>query len=392
VAKLVFKHACKVKLPRIYCYNIISFVGKNNYFTHQKAMGKVLTFFILLFGTMQLTAQTISGHVYDEKRQPLEGASVYLDGTTISTSTDSKGYFALEADPNIPATMVVNFMGYKPVKIEKPFTGILLEIVLTADVIEMDAAVVAVSAVFSRKEMLRAFRQQFLGKSKAGSSCEIENEDDIYLRYDTSSNILYAEAAQPLRIRNKRLKYIVTFDLIASEIRYNNKTLNPDYMTGAFFGGTTFFTDVSTNGDADKQRKEAYLGSPTHFVKTAIEGDWDGQKFQLFQRSRLIKPNEYFTVKDTLGIKKVTILAHPVNQTVTLSSEKGKKTDQGIKRQRFEVLYRKRINSFLLYDTGSFYANSNGIFWPLYELTFGGYMGNLRVGDMLPANYTAAEE
>ncbi len=36
-------------------------------------------------------SQSIKGKVLDENKQPLVGANVYFDGTTIATITDEKG-------------------------------------------------------------------------------------------------------------------------------------------------------------------------------------------------------------------------------------------------------------------------------------------------------------
>ena len=45
--------------------------------------------FFLLFSFVAL-AQAIQGTVFDEQKTPLPGATVYLDGTTISTLTDAQ--------------------------------------------------------------------------------------------------------------------------------------------------------------------------------------------------------------------------------------------------------------------------------------------------------------
>lgn len=347
---------------------------------------KILLLF-LLFGCMPSTAQTVTGYVYNEANMPLEGVIAYIDGSTFSATTNAEGFFSITSKQKLPGQLVIRSMGYKAFKIDDPFSyGKPLKIVLQAESIEMDAVIVEGKTIFSRKQMLNAFREQFLGSSRAGRSCKIENEDDIKLRYNTSNNTLYAEASKPLRITNERLKYVITFDLIAAEIRYRVKTLQPSYITGAFFGGTTLFRDISVNGDADRQRKEAYLGSPAHFVKTIINNDWEYQKFKLYHGSFMVNPEKCLRIEDTIGIKKITIIP-PLPAEVQLGGGSIRKDKPGGKKQRFEVLYDKSDQSFFLYNKGVFYANANGLFWPLYELTFGGHMGDLRMGDMLPADY-----
>lgn len=347
-----------------------------------------LLFLFLLFSGMPAAAQTVWGHVYNEANEPIEGVVVYVDGTTLSSTTNGEGFFSITATQKMTGQLVVRSMGYKPLRIDDPFGyGKPLKIILEPEAIEMKAAVIEGKTIFSRKEMLRAFREQFLGTSGAGRSCKIENEDDIWLRFDTSTNTLYAEAGQPLRIVNNRLKYIITFDLIASEIRYRKKSLEPYFITGAFFGGTTLFSDISENGNADKRRKEAYLGSPMHFIKTIVNEDWDNQKFELFNGSLKANPNKHLTISDTLGIKKIIVTQQEPAANITMRIENTERRLPQEKKQRFEILYNKKEQSFFMYNSGTFYANTNGLFWPLHELTFGGYMGDLRMGDLLPSDY-----
>jgi hypothetical protein len=349
---------------------------------------KYIVLLLLLLSASGLTAQVITGQVFDETHTPLEGAVVYLDGTTISVSTGSEGYFSIKGDKNLPAALIVSFVGFIPVTINNPYTGNRLEITLVPDAIIMEEVVIKGNTVFSRKEMLNAFREQFLGNSRAASSCKIENEDDIRLRFDTSNNTLYAEASRPLRIVNERLKYKVTFDLIASEVRYRTKSLGASCVSGAFFGGTVFFSDISQNNEALKQRKETYLGSTMHFVKSLVNGELADQKFSIYSKKTPIDPASRFKVTDTMGIKKVTYV-------YDLAAEAGSaKRDTDLRpgdSKRFEILYNSKHQSFFMYNTGIFYANSNGLFWPLHELTFGGDMGDRRIGDMLPSDYKPEE-
>ena len=61
--------------------------------------------------------------------------------------------------------------------------------------------------------MMALFRNQFLGTTRAGSKCTIENEDEIYFSYDNDKFVLIAYADKPLIINNPYLGYKVYFDL-----------------------------------------------------------------------------------------------------------------------------------------------------------------------------------
>lgn len=82
----------------------------------------LLSSLVLLFNHLHLLAQDnqatatalsiIEGEVRSESGR-LESATVFLDGTSVHTSTDSKGYFRLQARPG-RYTLVVRLVGYKP--------------------------------------------------------------------------------------------------------------------------------------------------------------------------------------------------------------------------------------------------------------------------------------
>ena len=63
-------------------------------------MRTLITFLLLTLTQILLGQNTISGKVIDEKKQPLQGANVFIDGTYDGTSTDAAGFMcAPEMDP-----------------------------------------------------------------------------------------------------------------------------------------------------------------------------------------------------------------------------------------------------------------------------------------------------
>ncbi|MGQ2982344.1 carboxypeptidase-like regulatory domain-containing protein [Flavobacterium sp.] len=356
------------------------------------------TLLLFLF-CLQTHAQTISGYVYDEpENKPLEGAWVYLDGTTLSATTDARGFFTMSAPQKYNAALVVSFIGFETMRVEDPFSyGKPFKVLLREESTRLDEVIVnKKKGPFSRKQLLRAFREEFLGRSKAGSSCTIENENDITLWYDVDNNTLNAVAARPIRITNPRLGYKVVFELAVFNVKYRIRSLSEIDAYSTHFSGTTFYTDVTEKKDkekAEKRRKEAYLGSPTHLVKTLVDGDWGKQKFGFYVGSFPDDPHDYFVVTDTLGLRKVRLLKAPPEDvrpitvfTVRPGSSKGKY--DGVS---FNILYDKKEQSSISFSTGTFYVDPNGLFFPLNEITFGGYMATLKAGDLLPVDYIYVE-
>ncbi|MBC8643910.1 carboxypeptidase-like regulatory domain-containing protein [Flavobacterium lindanitolerans] len=42
----------------------------------------------------------MEGHVYDMQNNALQAATVYLDGSTVATTTDAEGYFRINGNAN----------------------------------------------------------------------------------------------------------------------------------------------------------------------------------------------------------------------------------------------------------------------------------------------------
>jgi hypothetical protein len=346
-----------------------------------------------------LSAQTISGYVYDEdENKPLEGAFVYLDGTTLSASTDARGFFKIVTGQKYNASLVISFVGFETMRVQDPYKyGKPFKVLLRTDAVTLNEVVITKGGPFTRKQMLRAFREHFLGTSRAGSSCKIENEDDITLYFDLSANTLRAQALKPIRVVNKRLEYKANFDLMDFSVAYSTKTLDNLYMKGSFFAVSTFFTDISKKGSADKKRKDTYLGSSAHFMKTMAAKDWDKQEYRLFADKFQVDPNHYFAVSDSSEYKKVTLIDIPEDVKrlrAEIEANKAKflrlKEDKPRSKYgdvRFSILYKKKMQSSLSFNNGYVYIDKNGLFFPLNEITFSGYLGSLKAGDLLPANY-----
>lgn len=84
---------------------------------------------------------TITGTVFDEKNEPLPGATVMLKGTTIGVASDVNGEFKLELPESDGMVLVVNFIGM--VSQEIPVTrDVNLKIVLKMADTALDDVVV----------------------------------------------------------------------------------------------------------------------------------------------------------------------------------------------------------------------------------------------------------
>ena len=63
-------------------------------------MKKIYFLFLIAF-SLHSFGQTLEGSVFDENKNPVMGVSIYLDGTTIETSTDENGKYILNLKEKI---------------------------------------------------------------------------------------------------------------------------------------------------------------------------------------------------------------------------------------------------------------------------------------------------
>ena len=77
-------------------------------------MKRTLLFWVwVCWSATAISQVTISGHVTDEKNQPLWGANVYLQNTVMGTITNSGGIYTLRKLPPGHYILIVSYVGYQ---------------------------------------------------------------------------------------------------------------------------------------------------------------------------------------------------------------------------------------------------------------------------------------
>ena len=131
-------------------------------------------------------SQKLVGVVTTIADEPIFGATVYIDGSTIGTTTNDKGEFEL----NLPNSQVVNsslvfsHVAFESVYLNQFDISRRYRIKLIEKVNNL-SEVTALNSIFSRAQMMDVFKKQFIGKTTASKSCKIENENEIYF-YDVT--------------------------------------------------------------------------------------------------------------------------------------------------------------------------------------------------------------
>lgn len=363
-------------------------------------MKNILFLFFLMPAFVCLQSQSLIGRVVDgSTKQPLTNVSVYLNGTSIQTMTDEDGMFEISTDKIINTDLIISHVAYNMVSIPNPFASIPDIIYLSKKENVLDEVVV-VADKSKRKKMLKLFKEYFLGKTKAGKSCKIANENDIYLYYNEDDNKLIASSDVPLIITNKHLQYEVKFTIVdffvefssspfdkVKKVRANRASSFIDIISGSgeistYISGTTSFVDLSPdNKKINKRRNKVYEGSSEAFFKSMVNHTLPELKYSLFYKQFPINPDDYFYVKDTLSMKEVTSLFKQDADNVL-------KLDDGrVVKGFLTIVHKKKNRSNLMLLTDTFLVDQYGNTNAIDKLLFSGYMAQMRVGDMLPLDY-----
>lgn len=316
-------------------------------------------------------AQNLAGKVVTVNNEPIFGATVYFDGSTIGTTTNEEGKFVLPMKSTTNATLIVSYVGYETVYVSSLNPSNRYTIKMTESVTDL-VNVVVEKPKFSREEMLKVFRNQFIGKTKGAKNCKIKNEDEIYFSYDSKAFTFYAYSDVPLEIQNEYLGYKVFFDLKIFEVRFPNYTLNESKILTSSYFGTSRFQSFKDDKKTLKIREEVFEGSSPQLFRSIAKGEENG-KFKYFKRSFQVPMNEVFTTKDTLGFKLIELV----------TDKKEKKFNE----YHLNVLDTKKRQSKIVFKTPSFFIDEFGLYTNYDQILFGGYLSEKKIADMLPTDY-----
>ena len=335
-----------------------------------------LLLLLSVFAASWVQAQTlIKGQVLDALDQsPLEGVSVYFDGTSLGTITNAAGFFELPLSQKINATLVVSYLGYETrsiVDLQNLSKGFTAKIFLEEAVVSLDEVVLEPDT-WSRERKYRLFKRTFLGEDTAAQRTKILNPEVLRFYYNKQTATLYAYASAPLNIQNKYLGYLVRYALTDFELSFFKDTVQNEWPQEyiSYYAGTSFFTPLAlqTKSKYAKNRAKAYDGSTLFFMRMLILGQLKENGFRFFYGQKEVPWEVVFGLNQEEDFLKVT-------QEIP----------------RITILHKKK-QSVLEAVNGPFYLDGLGNFAPANRLSFGGYMGGKRVAAMLPLDYGISEQ
>lgn len=329
---------------------------------------KVLYLLLLSFTTFGFS-QEISGVVFNDKSgEPLVGASVYFNNTTLGTSTNLNGAFKLEYKEAIKTSLIISFMGFETLIINEFSRLDNLKFNLKESPNVLNEVVLYNGDDWSRELKLQEFRKSYLGESENGLASKILNEDDIILRYNSKTKQLLAKTTTPIVIENTKLQYLITAELEKFEVYYsfvskNKKRLKVGYV---YYSGRNFYKSMQTpTKSINDKRLDAYFGSTLHFMRAVARKNIEKEGYILYIGNIPSKPKELIKISHVSGKDGVTVQL----------------------KENFNILYNYKERSSIDVQISKFYIDSFGSHFPPFAVKFGGDFGKQRMGDALPLDF-----
>ena len=273
-------------------------------------MKKSLLLFLAFcaFITTAFAQGIISGTVIDsETKQPLQGASVFAQNTTLGAVTKEDGSFKLSLGKG-GYELVVSYTGYASERrnIEATADQSLTIELKKEDKSLSEVVIMASNEVADGWEKYGAFfLDHFIGTTPLSDSCVLLNPEVLKFHYYKRSDKIKVLATEPLLIANKSLGYNLRYAL-DSFVYYNKTRLNS-------YKGNCLYQPME--GDAAQQatwkqaREKVYHGSRLHFLRAYYDSTLKQEGFTVDMLSttdfkkfnRLINPYDtaYYLVDDS---------------------------------------------------------------------------------------------
>ncbi len=328
-----------------------------------------------------------------ETEEPLQGASVFAENTTLGTATDAEGKFKLYL-PHGGYDVVVTFTGYQSESVRVSSSGTNEPLIFKLRLKEEELGDVVVVASNEVKDGWTKygdfFIHEFIGQTANAIQCEIKNPEVVKFYYSKRNDRLKIKAADPLIIVNRALGYTIRYSLDSFTHDYSSKI--------SFYTGNPLFEEMTDASDVQKAiwaaaRKDAYKGSILNFMRSLYNKHLkeDGFEIQFVVSNNgaqhPVKLEDFynslrFNKEDSTGL--VTI--NPFQQNVGVLFLKEKPLPG------FNTINKKEPADFqfsilTIAPDETITIEQNGFYFDQTAITISAYWAWEKVGDQLPYDY-----
>jgi hypothetical protein len=329
----------------------------------------------------------IRGRVIDqETKQPLEGASVFAQNTTIGAVSAADGTFRLHLSKG-GYEIIFSFTGYETQRLNvEASEEKVLEIEMKQEDKSMSEVVITASNEVPDgwEKYGDFFLDHFLGTSPFGDSTELENPEALKFFYYKRSDKLKVFASEPLRLKNYGLGYNLQYSLDSFVFYYGSKL-------SSYRGNCLYLPmeDSSRQDEWNAARRAAYTGSRLHFLRSYYDSVLKQEGFTVDILSkknrnkfdRLVNPYDttYYYVDSTGDVE----LFFP--DKVSITYNKKSPEPEYLKQMGLPADVKVQISYVDLADM--ILIKSNGYFFDQRSWINQGYWSWKNIGDQLPYDY-----
>ena len=246
----------------------------------------VIVGWIVLTSTPSLFSQvyTVEGVVVDhETGLPVPLATVYINGTSIGTITDTQGNFRL-SQVFLPCELILSHVSYAVRSITLRDSAQIkgLQLQLEKKIIQLREATIIREIL--RNEYLKRFKIWFLGEDYDQYGAEILNDSALLIHVGENEDFT-VEATEPINVYLPVTGYMMKADLVNFQLRYRKDM--EGYLCSIL--GYYYFEPLDVRSRREQRmlaraRTEAYYNSRMHFCKSLYHNQLL-QNGYLFERS-----------------------------------------------------------------------------------------------------------
>jgi hypothetical protein len=349
----------------------------------------------IVFISLETLGQTgqLAGKVVDAATQePLPFAHVFVNNTTLGTSTDANGNFIIRSVPIGTTEIIYSFVGYQTLQRRVTITeGATTSVDIQLTMGQHELADVEVNSTRDKEwtKQLKQFKKLFLGHNKAGSLCKIQNPWVIDFVNDENTKAFTATASAPIEIANTYLGYFVLFHL---------KSFHSNGVTYSIEGNAYFkeMTDSTKIRTWKQNREMAYSGSDRHMLKSILDNNVSNEGFRLYvNKPGAIEVN----TRSDMFYREVggKVVEYDTRKSVTPGSRPYEYLIQMNGRTEVHYLNKTGVTRYYKDMTGpvswievrgnQLRVNNNGVVLNPGDVVYSGEMSDNRVGAMLPLDY-----
>lgn len=358
---------------------------------NQQRPFRLLIFFLFfsLAAFSQEKTFSVDGKVVDEKSgQPLTGASVFCQNTTIGTLSKNEGEFHLRL-ANGGYDLIVSYTGYETqsIRIGKDHKDTdTLTIALKAQDKSLEQAVVTGSALVADgwSKYGQFFLDNFIGTTPNAAQCVLENKDVVKFYYYKKRNKLRIKADSTLIITNNALGYKIKYQLDSFVYEYSTNV--------GSYTGYPLFEELQGTPEQQENWKQnrlySYSGSRLHFIRSWYDSTLEQEGYVLeladsndnSKTKRIDNPYDAQFYAVDSGEVEISIQGR---LRVSYTSQPPDK--KYLIEHKFPLTTQVEISAIDIVD--GFVIQENGYFYDQADVTNLGYWSWKKLAELLPYDY-----